>query len=155
MRRVVARGCHAGSQAGYSLIEILVACALAGVLMVAAGPSLPRMLGSFALQNATFRVANDLRMARQRAVTTNAKGRVVFTSGQYQVRRESPAGSGTYIDDGAPQALPNGVTVSSSPVNPTFDSRGLTAQPYVITVQDAYATTKTITVTGIGRVNVN
>lgn len=155
MRRVRTRGCHACSQAGYSLIEILVACSLAGVLMAAAAPSLPRMLGSYSLQNVTFRVANDLRLTRQRAVTTNAKGRVVFASGQYQVRRESPPGSGTYVDDGARQSLPNGVTVSSSPVNPTFNSRGLAAQPYVITVQDAYATTKTITVTGIGRVNVD
>jgi len=155
MRGVFPVGCHTSSQSGYSLIEVLVACALAGVLIAAAAPSLPRMLGAYALQNATFRVANDLRWARQRAVTTNAKGRIVFASGQYQMRRESPKGSGTYVDDGAPQSLPSGVTVTSSPVNPTFDSRGLPALPYVVTVADGTSPSKTITVTGTGRVNVN
>jgi hypothetical protein len=71
------------------------------------------------------------------------------------VRRESPAGSGTYVDDGAPRSLPSGVAVSASPGDPIFDSRGLTAQPYTLIVQNGYETSKTITVTGIGRINVD
>jgi prepilin-type N-terminal cleavage/methylation domain-containing protein len=145
---------HAASQAGYSLIEVLVACAIAGVLMGSAVPRLPPMLASFALQNTTFQIVNDLRLARQRAVTTNGNGRLVFGSGNYRMRRESPPESG-YVDDGVVQSVPTGITITSNPVNPTFNSRGLTAAPYTITIANAYSTTKTITVTAIGRVTVD
>jgi len=117
-------------------------------------PRMPAMLGSFALQNATFEIANDLRLARERAVATNGKGRIVFGSDTYQLRRETPIGSGTYVDDGAVRLLPSNTSVTSAPVNPTFDSRGLLTAPYTITVANGYST-KTITVTVIGRVVVD
>ena len=141
-------------QAGYSLIEVLVACAIAGAIAGAAAPRLPTMMASFALQNATFQIANDLRLARQRAIATNGKGRIVFGADNYQRRREDPVGSGTFVDDGAVEEMPTGITVTSTPANPTFDSRGLVVAPYTITVGNNYTTTKTITVTAIGRVTV-
>jgi Tfp pilus assembly protein FimT len=142
------------SRAGYSLIEILVACALAGALFGAAAPRLPPMMASFALRNTTFQVANDLRLARQRAIATNGKGRIVFSSGSYRLRRESPVGSNTFVDDGAPRPVPAGTSLSSDSGDPTFDSRGLTNAPYAITVNNGYST-KTITVSAIGRVAVD
>jgi prepilin-type N-terminal cleavage/methylation domain-containing protein len=140
--------------AGYSLIEVLVACAIAGVLMGAAIPRMPATLGTFALQNTTFEIANHLRLARERAVATNGKGRIVFGSTSYQLRRENPVGSGTYVTDGAVYELPSNTSVTSSPVDPTFDSRGLVTAPYTITVANGFST-KTITVTAIGRVVVD
>jgi prepilin-type N-terminal cleavage/methylation domain-containing protein len=142
-------------QAGFSLMEVLVAVALVTIVFAAAGPSISAMRGSFELQNATFQIANDLRLARERAIATNGKGRIVFSSDSYLLRRESPVGSGTYVDDGAPFSLPVGVTASSNPANPTFDSRGLTAQPYTITLTNTAANQKTITVTAIGRISVD
>jgi len=117
-------------------------------------PRMPVLLGTFAIQNTTFEIANDLRLARQRAVATNGKGRIVFGSDTYQLRRETPIGSGTYVDDGAVRPLPSNTSVTSAPANPTFDSRGLVAAPYTITVANGYST-KTITVTVIGRVVVD
>lgn len=139
---------------GYSLMEILVACAIAGAVMGAAAPRIPTMLGSFALQNTTFQIANDLRFARERAIATNGKGRIVFDVGAYRVRRESPPGSNTFIDDGVVRTVPDDTIVTPNPVDPTFDSRGLVTAPYTITIANA-ATTKTITVTAIGRVLVD
>jgi Tfp pilus assembly protein FimT len=115
-------------------------------------PRMPAMLGSFALQNTTFEIANDLRLARERAVATNGKGRIVFASDTYQLRRETSPGN--YVDDGAVRSLPSNTSVTSAPVDPTFDSRGLVAAPYTITVANGYST-KTITVTAIGRVVVD
>lgn len=155
MQQSIAHTHHRLSQSGYSLIEVLVGCALGGVLMAAALPQLPRMWSSFQLQNATFQVANDLRLARERALVTNGKGRIVFSSASYQLRRESPVGSGTYVNDGASIPLPSTASVSSNPVNPTFDARGLApAAPYTITVSNG-TSTKTITVSTVGRVVVN
>jgi prepilin-type N-terminal cleavage/methylation domain-containing protein len=142
------------SHAGYTLIEVLMACVIVGVVLSAAVPQLPRMLRSYDLQNTTFRIVNDLRLARERAIATNGKGRIVFGSGNYQRRREDPVGSGTYVDDGGVVDVPDGTTVTPNPVDPTFDSRGLATAPYTITLDNGY-TTKTITVTAIGRVNVD
>jgi prepilin-type N-terminal cleavage/methylation domain-containing protein len=147
--------CKVRTQRGYTLIEVLVACSLASAVVLAAAPSLPAMRSSFSLQNAAFQVANDLRLARARAVATNGRARIVFTTDGYQIRRESPVGSGTYVDDGAPQSMPAGVTIESDPVDPTFDSRGLMTQPYTITLTNSQSTTKTIDLTIIGRINVD
>jgi len=160
MFRFRARKCHAlpsgRSQGGYSLIEVLVTTSLAATLVGVAGTSLPSMLSSHALHSATFQVIEDLRLARQRAIATNGRARIVFGSGSYLVRRENPAGSGNYVTDGASRQLPNGVSVEVDPdEDPTFDSRGLTAQPYTITLSNDHDTTRTITVTAIGRVNVD
>ena len=138
---------------GYTLVEVLTAVALAGVVTAAAGATIPPMLSSFSLRNATFAVAQELRVARQRAVTTRAGARLVFSSTSYVRRRESPPGSNTYIADGATETLPSGIIVTSDPVDPTFDRRGLVALPYTITLTNG-SNTKTVTVTGIGRVDV-
>ncbi len=136
-------------------MEVLVACGIAGAVMGAAAPRLPSMLSSFSLRNSTFQIANDLRLARQRAIATNGRGRIVFANnGNYQIRRESPPGSGTFVDDGGVRSVPAGTTVTPNPVDPTFDSRGLVTAPYTITIANG-STTKTITVTAIGRVQVD
>ena len=142
-------------EAGFTLIEVLTACALMTVVFAAALPRISAMRASFDVQSTTFQIANDLRLARERAITTNGKGRVAFSSSNYQVRRESPVGSGTYVNDGGSVPLPTGVTASSNPTNPTFDSRGIPASAYTITVTKAGATAKTITVNVIGRINVD
>jgi prepilin-type N-terminal cleavage/methylation domain-containing protein len=143
------------SSAGFTLFEVLITVVLAGVITAAAATRMPVMLSSFALQNATFAVAQELRVARQRAVTMGARARVTIASDQYIRRRESPPASNTYVDDGAVETMPNGVTLSVNPSDPIFDRRGLTAQPYTVTLTDAYSNTKTVTVNGIGRVDVN
>jgi len=134
------------------MLETLISVALAGIVTGASASSLPPMLAAFSRQNAIAQVAGDLRLARERAVTSNGKARVVFSADSYTLQRENPAGSAVYIDDGAPQPLPVGITVSANPVDPTFDSRGLTTQNYAITLTDRYDRSQTITVTGIGRV---
>jgi hypothetical protein len=132
---------------------VLVAVVVLGVVVAAGAPSIPRMLSTFSVRNASFAVAQELRLARQRAVTARTNARLSFSSTSYLRQRENPAGSNTYISDGATVNLPSGITVTSNPVNPTFDRRGLVAQSYTITVTDG-TYTKTVTVAGIGRVDV-
>jgi len=153
--RTARKSCPTTWSAGFTLFEVLITVVIAGVMIASAATRMPVMLSSFALQNATFSVAQELRVARQRAVTMRARARVTISSGQYIRRRESAPGSGTYVDDGAVETMPSGVTLSVNPSDPIFDRRGLTAQPFTVTLTDAYSNTKTVTVNTIGRVDVN
>lgn len=141
-------------QGGFSMIETLTAAALVGVMAMIAMPRIPRMIGVYDVSNTASQIALDIRLARERAITTNAKARLQLTSTNYTPQRESPAGSNTFVSDGAVTNLPNGVTVTTNPDTPTFDSRGLTTAAYTVTITNSYGDTKTITVTTIGRINV-
>jgi len=142
-------------EAGVSFLEMIVAVALVGVITAAAGPRIPMMLASYDLVDTTQQIALDLRLARERAITSNAKARVQFASGNWVVQHESPVGSGTYVTDGATQMLPTTITTDTAGTTPTFDSRGLAIQPYTITVTNNYGTSKTISVSATGRINVS
>lgn len=154
VRRIVQRLLR-DRERGYSLIEVAVVLALVGIVTATGLPRLPRMLAAYDLSNGAQQLANDLRLARMRAVTSGDKARIQFGTGNYVPERESEPGSGAFPPDGATQMLPSSVTVASAPADPTFDSRGFAVQPYTITLTSKYGETKTITVTSIGRVNVN
>ena len=140
---------------GFTIVELVVVAGLAGIVAAIAVPRVPRMVAVYDAANMASQIALDLRLARERAVTTNAKARLSFSTTAYQPQRESPAGSGTYISDGAQQNLANGITVTTNPSTPIFDSRGLTTQAYTLTITNAYGDSKTITVSVIGRINVS
>ena len=144
------------SQAGYTFIEMAVTLSIVGVVSATGMTRVPRLLSSYNVSGSATQVVNDLRLARMRAVTQNARARLRFTGASTYVReRESPAGSNAYVTDGPPNTLPTGVSVSVTPGTPTYDSRGLATQQYTLTVTNSYGTTRTVTVTGIGRVNLS
>lgn len=64
-----------GSESGFSMIELLVVIVIATILLGAALPAMQKHTGTSRLIQATDEVASSLKLARQRAVTTN--GRVV------------------------------------------------------------------------------
>ena len=143
------------SDAGFSFVEMAVTLAIVGVVSAMGATGLPRLLGSYNLSGTATQITNDLRLVRMRAVTQNARARLRFTGSTYVPERESPAGSNSYVTDGATRSVPGGVSVSATPGTPTFDSRGLATQQYTLTVSDTYGKTRTITVTSIGRVNLS
>ena len=140
-------------QAGFSFVELMVTLAIGGILAAVAAPRIPVMLASYQVAEATRQVALDLRLSRGRAITSNGHARLEFDGHTYTPKLESAPG--TYVSDGALQKLASTVTVTTDPGPPTFDSRGLTTQAYTVTLTSSYGTAKTITVTMIGRVNVN
>ncbi|SRR6266404_1134767 len=142
-------------QGGFSAVETLVVAGLTGIVAMMGMPRIPRMVAEYDVANTASQIALDLRLARERALTTNARARLNIGSTAYTPQRESPSGSGTYVSDGGVQNLANGITVTTDPSTPIFDSRGLTAQAYTVTVTNAYGDAKTITVTTIGRINVS
>ena len=141
--------------AGHTFIEMVTALAFMGIVGATGAPLIPRILASYDLSNTAGRVVSDLRLARMRAVVRNASARVQFSSGTYVVQSESPRGSGLYVDDAAPEPIPATVSVNVAPSAPMFNSRGLVPVPATITLTGAGGVTKTISVSGIGRVSIN
>jgi prepilin-type N-terminal cleavage/methylation domain-containing protein len=143
------------SEAGYTFIELAVTLAMVGIVSAMGMTRIPGLIASYNVSGTTSQIANEIRLTRMRAVTQNARARLRFNGNTYVRERESPAGSNTYVTDGETATLPNGLSVTLANGNPMFDSRGLPVQQYSLTLSGTYATTRTITVTTIGRVNVS
>ena len=117
-----------GGQRGVTLIEILIVVTL---LVVVAGVAMPWFLGvieSYRLRVAAWELAGDLRLARQKAVTTQVRHRVCFSG------CDSPVPAGGYLleREGAPWEvyvvradLPDGVAISDNAGGKfTFEAKG-------------------------------
>lgn len=118
-----------GGQRGVTLIEILIVVTL---LVVVAGVAMPWILGvieSYRLRVAAWEVAGDLRLVRQKAVTTQLRHRICFSAcdspvpvGGYLLERE---GTPLWVLDVARTDLPNGIAISDNAGGKfTFESKG-------------------------------
>src|SRR5690606_17646652 len=112
------------SDAGFTLVEVLVVLLLVAVLTALAGPSLSAYVGGSKTRRAVDRIATDLAYARMQAVR----------SGRHVVVRFDPSGSYRVEVVGDAEAPPRHVTLAnehggillSAPVDSLeFDARGL------------------------------
>jgi prepilin-type N-terminal cleavage/methylation domain-containing protein len=99
------------SRRGFTLLELLVAVALVGVLAAIAVPSFQRQIERWRLGAAARQLVMDLKVARSRAIVGGAAQRVHFTvpGGSYQLERQRPGGA--YAAVGSATLLPDGVRV--------------------------------------------
>jgi prepilin-type N-terminal cleavage/methylation domain-containing protein len=134
-------------QAGLTLIELMAAIGVLGILVALATPRLLSTLPSLRLNDATRQVATDLQMARMRAIAQNTSNTVTFntSTGTYTFTLGNES-----ID--IDQLYP-GITFSSVPANPVFTSRGTASTTATITLSNGSAT-KQIEVTSVGRVRI-
>ncbi len=119
-----------GGRRGVTLIEILI---VVTVFAVVAAMGMPWVLGvieSYRLRVAAWELAGDLRLARQKAVTTQVKHRVCLSNcdsavppGGYLLERE---GSPLWELDVVRSDLPDGVAITTTAPNDklTFGSKG-------------------------------
>jgi prepilin-type N-terminal cleavage/methylation domain-containing protein len=70
------------AQGGYSLMEMLVVVAIIGILMLVTVPNFMVMRKSSVVKGGMRQFTNDLRAARQRAVTASSLVRVSFDDGK-------------------------------------------------------------------------
>ncbi len=118
---------------GVTLIELII---LAAVMVILAGIAIPRMgpvVQGFRLRGAAWQLAGDLRLARQRALTSQQRFRICvsscvlsITAGEYSLERDiGPPGTPNWVSDiGAATRLPTDVTISAS-ATATFSSNGM------------------------------
>ena len=146
MRRV-SNGVH--GQAGLSLLELIVTCAILGIVTVLA---VPWMLSASRAFNAS-RGANEIRAAlnQARAVAITTRRNICFQSvaGGYSFRLDTCAGAAWVgLDTTSTGTFRPASTVTLTGGNPTA------SQTAVITVTSATGTSRTVTVLASGRVTI-
>jgi prepilin-type N-terminal cleavage/methylation domain-containing protein len=134
-------------QAGLTLMEVMAAIAVLGILIAVAMPNFLSTLPALRLNDAARQVATDLQSARMRAIAQNNSNTVSFTvsTGIYN----STLGNESIDID---QLYP-GISFSSVSANPVFTSRGTASTTATITLTNGSAT-KQVEVTSVGRVRI-
>ena len=118
---------------GVTFIELII---LTLALVILASISVPRMgpvVQGFRLRGAAWQLAGDLRLARQRALTSQQRFRICVSNcvitvnaGQYSLERDiGKPGTPKWISEtGAATKLPADVTISAS-ATPAFSPNGM------------------------------
>jgi prepilin-type N-terminal cleavage/methylation domain-containing protein len=101
---------------GFSMVEMLITLLVLGLLLAFSIPAFQNISDSYRLHGATENIAAQLRLAREKAISTGATQTMLFTMNY-------PAGTpydyhihnGSVV--GAAWALPKGVTYFSTPTD--------------------------------------
>lgn len=116
---------------GITVMEILIVLTVAAILAALATPWILGAIESYRLRTAAWEVAGDLRLARQRAVSTQVRHRFCISNcdspvptGGYILERE---GTPVWTLDLARADLPNGVALFPATLTDgklTFEAKG-------------------------------
>ena len=146
---------------GVTLIELAVVLVIIAIMVGLLAPNIGTWLPNYRLRSATRDIVSTMRTAQMRAVSNNIQYRVNFNSAEvgaansYVLQRDS---AGVFINDGAVQALPTGITISSNlfPAGRAVFNTNSTSSAGSITLQNTKGSTRMITLTTVtGRVNIS
>jgi type IV fimbrial biogenesis protein FimT len=127
---------------GFTLIEVLTAIVIAGILVAIALPAFSKLMPGIRVSSAARQIATDLQLAKMRAISLHTAQTVTFTTS---------SASYTFGSDTRNLAtLYPGTTMTMTGSNPVFSTTG-TANAMTITLTNR-GQTKQVSVTAIGRV---
>ncbi len=121
--------------AGLTLVEVLTAVSLLGILTAVAATNFTAMAPSFRTRGAALAVAGDLNQARMAAIKEARVYEYVPISGGYQIRRDDRAGG---------RELVKQVVIGDEYPHVAFGHTGIDEDPYEAAIASA-APTATIT----------
>jgi type IV fimbrial biogenesis protein FimT len=141
---------------GFSLLDIMVTTAVAGVLTTVALPNLSSAMQSHRLTASLRKTVGCIRVARSSAITKNLPSRITVSGDGATLSVEVNSG-GSWTSVGTPAVLDSGVTVSS--VSPggglVFTGQGTVANQVTVTVQNSVGGSRQVTVSLLGAVQVS
>ena len=150
---------------GWTLLELMVVVAILGVLVKISLPTIQNTILAYRLGAAASSVASAIQKTRYQAIMTGCSYTIAFTSGSttYQVQSQAisgtpPACAGSFTNVGAAIPWTTGGGISLNPSTTLqFNPNGIvtaTTGTLSLTLSNGSASTRTITVSGVGNVKV-
>jgi prepilin-type N-terminal cleavage/methylation domain-containing protein len=122
-------------EAGLTLIEVLVACSLMGIVTAVAATNFNAMMPGFRARGAALVVAGDFNQARMSAVKEGRQYQYQPISGGYRIRKLDDAGVWQTVKqvdiEGPDSAYPH----------VSFAHTGITSDPYAVAIASSAPTT--------------
>ena len=140
--------------AGFTLVELLIALAVSGVLSAIALANIDLYMRANVVNLAARQVLNDLQATRMVALSRNRRYRVVFTANGttyvQQMRDPTTLGYATVANF----TLPPQSTFGTNVANPVFMSTGVinVPAPGAVVIEGQLGLTRTINMTGAGSI---
>ena len=108
---------------GFTLLDLITALALFGILTAIAVPNWASQLPTYRLNGAARQVQSELHGIKSQAIAGNADFRIVFlSSNSYKIERKEGA---EYKPTGEQRRLPDGITFAGGTADPIrFSPRG-------------------------------
>jgi prepilin-type N-terminal cleavage/methylation domain-containing protein len=148
------------NQKGVTLIELVVVMVMIAVGALLFVPNIGACLPNYRLRSAARDIVSTMRVAQMKAVSNNAQYRVnlndveIGVPGCYILQRNS---GGVWVNDGALQALPAGITINIDqlPVGRAIFNPNSTSAAGSVVLQNTRGMQKRITITpATGRVRI-
>ena len=159
------------SQKGFSLIEVLIVCALIGIISAIAVPNMAKMMRSYRLKSAASELSSVMQLVRMTAISQNANSVLTFnTSNQtYSAFSDNGNGGGTSNDGSQTGTEPTIKTVNISDTyfgeitfatpsfgtTITFNSQGICNPNGTVSLQNSIGKVIQVIISPSGSIKIN
>lgn len=136
------------NSAGFTLMEMMTAISVIGILAAIGFPAFTRTLPGLRLTDAARQVATELQHVRMKAIAKGIAQQISFSTSSYVLQQCN----GACTNDSGNIGLPAGITATAATA-PRFEPRGTVTTAAAITLSNG-TSQKFVCVKTIGRVNI-